>query len=134
MSATTFRDALAELVVGGVRRRFYQLPNIDAGLADLPAQWPRAVAADHTTKTFGGRFVTAQRSGELVIVVRPGVLANNEENYDDLLTINDALETALDSNPLTGFRINEYTLSFEDVDINGTSHVAVVADITVQES
>lgn len=134
MSATTFRDALAELVVAGVLRRFYQLPNIDADLADLPAQWPRQIAGDHTLKTFSGKFVTAIRSGELVIVVRPGALANNAENYDDLLTINDALETALDGNPLTGFRINEYSLAFDEVLINGVSHVAVVASITVQES
>lgn len=133
MSASTFRSALADLVVSGVARRFDQHPNIDAELGDLPAQWPRSVGGDHTTKTYTGLFFAAQRSAELVIAVRPGVMANNEENYTDLLTISDALETALDGNPLDGFHILEYSLSFDSVLVNGTSYVAVVADITVQE-
>ena len=133
MSATTFRNELADLVVSGVTRRYDQHPNIDAELGDLPAQWPRAIGGDHTFKTFSGKFVAAVRRAELVIAVRPGVMGTNAENYNDMLTLSDNLEGALDDDPLTGFRIQEYSIRFDPVEVGGTSYAAVIVEITAQE-
>jgi hypothetical protein len=129
MSNRTYRDGLAGLVVDNVARRYDQMPAIDTELGDLPAQWVRQLEGDHTTKTYGKKFFTAERTQQLVIAVRPIAMGSIEETAEDLIDLADHLETALDG-AIPGVRILSYTVAYEVVTVGGVDYAAVVASIT----
>jgi hypothetical protein len=97
MNATTytqFSNALADLVVAGVTKRYRYLPT-QLSTANLPAQFPRLPVGRETPLTADGQGGWPQLTGELVIAVEPLAQSRSEQSHALTLTLIDALNTAL---------------------------------------
>lgn len=132
MSNATLRTALTALTVTGVARVFQQRPD-RLEVADLPAMWPDGFNSTLDFQTYSGALVTAERTAQLVVAVKPMGMSNDEERQDARITIADALETELDDNDLSGFNLMALAINSESVEVNGTAYIGLIANVTVEE-
>ena len=128
MSNATFKAALDDVVIAGVRRK-ESIVGTDVSPADLPYQYVRLPQTDVTEWTFSRVPLLKTRTLQLVVVVRPIVQGTNIENHDDMITMADSVETAL-TGAITNVAIEQYSLALETVDIGATSYHAVVVTVT----
>ena len=131
-TVTAFYGALNSLVVTGVTRRYTWEPN-GLSTADLPAQWVRLPGA---ALGIDGGYASAcndtskERTAELVIALEaagqdtPGIVTAN------LLTMIDALETALDAWDATRPGYVDYSIQAGAVTVAGLPYWGLIANVT----
>ena len=131
-TVTAFYGALNSLVVTGVRRRYAYEPN-GLSTADLPAQWVRLPGA---ALGIDGGYASAcndtskERTAELVIALEAAGQDTPGAATTALLTMIDALETALDA---LAYPLVEYTISGSEPIVTAlTQYWGVTATVTIR--
>lgn len=128
----TFVTAVTGLAIAGITRQ-YDYPPQQITTADLPASFPRLPGGTLNLDT----LTTCDTSGnartmELIVLVQALGQDNNEPNYDDTITLIDAvdgaLRTAMDG--ATIMPILEWTLSSGQVPVGGSAYWGITAEIT----
>lgn len=128
MTIRTFKDGLNALSIAGVNRRVDEI-NRDVNVADLPFQYCELPQTGSDFMTFTRLDINPIRTVDLVVIVRPIVMATNEENHDDLIDLADNVVTAL-AGSISNVHIDSYSLALEPRTIGGTDYHAVVATVT----
>lgn len=133
-TVTAFYAALNTLSVAGVRRRFTYEPN-SINTADMPAQWVRLPGSGNGADSgFASACVdtSKERTAELVIAMEAAGQETVIANTTGILTLIDALETALDTwdDALPGQMT--YTIEAGQVTTAQTAYWALIATVTTR--
>lgn len=131
-TCVSFCDSLAGLSITGVERT-YDHPPESVNSADLPASFPRLVAA---VEGGAGGTLTVQTSGgwptytaELVVLVEALELGTNSGNWDNALTMVDSVAIALRSADIAKSLLG-WTSTLVNEVVGEESYWAVVATVT----
>ena len=128
----TFATAVTGLTITGITRQ-YDYPPTQVTTADLPASFPRLPGGTLNIDTLASCDTSGNaRTMQLIILVQAIGQDNSEPNYDDTITLLDAvdgaLRTALDSASI--MPMLEWTLSSGQVAVGGSAYWGITAEIT----
>ena len=132
-TVTQFYNALNGLVVTGVKRRFTAPPR-QLATADLPAQWVNLPGAANNLNS--GLASTCYslaktRTATLVIATEAAGQNNNPTNTAGVLTMMDALETALDNYRKTAGMV-DYSITPAAIVLSETNYWGVTCTVTLE--
>lgn len=132
-TVTAFYNAMSGLVVTGVKRRFSAPPR-QVTTADLPAQWVNLPgAANNLDSTLAAACydLAKSRTATLVIATEAAGQNNNPANTTALLTMMDALETALDAYRRTEGMV-DYSITPAAIVLSDTNYWGVTCSVTLR--
>lgn len=89
---SAFVTALQGMSVTGVERNYSAPP---ASVADLPAMWVQMPTIEEGQMTFGKGGGWPLLKAQIVVAVKPTAQGTQDENWTDVLSMCDALRTAL---------------------------------------
>lgn len=125
----TFTEALQDLVVTGVLRRYDHIPG---SIDDLPCQWVQLPESSESLMTFdgGGGFPTLK--AQLIIAVEAVAQGTPLTNWSSTITLIDALNTALRAVAAGTFARSKPTwvMRMIAVTVAGADYWAVEATVT----
>lgn len=128
---TQFVTALGNVSVTGVKRA-YTAPPRQVYTADCPAQYPRLPRLENGPVVACGDGLWPTLTGEIVICVEPVLQGEQPTNFALVLTLMDALNTALQGATLAKSK-HTWTLSQEWIDFgDGTTYWAIIATIAAR--
>lgn len=128
-----FYTALTGMVVTGVRRR-YTAPPQQLATADLPAQWVNLPGASNNLDSELAAVcydLAKTRQATLVIATEAAGQNNNPANTTALLTMMDALETALDAYRRQAGMV-DYSITPAAIVISDTNYWGVTCSVTLR--
>lgn len=128
-----FYTALTGMVVTGVKRR-YTAPPQQLASADLPAQWVNLPGAANNldSELASACYDLAKiRTATLVIATEAAGQNNNPANTTALLTMMDALETALDAYRRTEGMV-DYSITPAAIVLSDTNYWGVTCSVTLR--
>lgn len=124
---TQWVDAFQALTVSGVTRH-YDYPPLSLNTSDLPAAWPGPFGSNKSRDDFTCVGLNWSRQIEYTIAVEAVGQSTQPTNYDALVTMADALETALKAMAVTTFIDPVINMGIRSV--AGVDYWALVADVT----
>lgn len=128
-----FVDGLEALVVVGVRRRYESGPPLSLNTADLPAQWVQLPAGESEAMVLGdaatSRWPTFR--ADLIVAIEAVGQATGGANFDDTVTLLEALRTRLELTDLTEAPLS-WTMRQVIVTVAGTDYWAILCSVTGQ--
>ena len=128
--ATAYADFvtdLAGLSISGVTRQF-TYPPTSLDTADLPSSWVQLPRGDSNPLTFQANGGWPTLRADLVVAVEAVAQEQQAQNFSDVLTMMDAVMTALRSADICKGPLS-WTIRQDVVEVAGTHYWAVVAEV-----
>ena len=127
---TSFLTALAKLSVSGVTRRYEMgdTPPASLNAGELPAQWVQRPGGDAEPVMFDPATAWPTFSAQLIIAVQPVAQSTGPQIFSAMVTLIDALITALDGADLAE-SAPSWTIRDARITVAGTDYWGVVAEV-----
>jgi len=129
--ATTFAtliNTLEALSVAGVNRRFTQGPPGSLKASELPAQWVTMPTGERPATAKSSNW--SRKTADLVIAVEPFSLGTQPQNFEGMIRVMDAAETALNGLSL-GKTQPTWTIRAPVVGVADNDYWGVVATVEI---
>lgn len=131
MSSIDLQDALADLSIPNVARRYLDTP-MDVNPGDCPAQWVGQATRTQEPLTFTVYDPTYECS--VYWAVAPIVQGDKgrREARAAVGALVDNIYSEMNTRPITGFMVTAFSVTPEPIDINGTLFDGVVMTVTAK--
>ncbi len=122
-----FVAGVAALGISGVARQFSHPPEA-LNTDDLPAQWVQLPRGQEHALTFKANGGWPRLRVDLVVAIRPVAQATSAENFTAVLTMMDAVSSALRGADVCR-GVLEWSIRQDVVEVAGVAYWAVVAEV-----
>lgn len=123
-------DDIESLEITGVRTK-KKFPPTRVSENQCPYQYARIPVANRENSTLGYQQGLKRGTIEIVILVCPIILRENDENLQEAVLLLDAFTTELEENAAL-LDMDSYTINFEDIVIGGSApYWSLVARVEV---